>query len=540
MSIIREPLIDLKRGDVLTNDSIVSDMLKYFDRQNDTDTIKGGINSRYAVGIKQVTDPANSSRTIETYVKEDMKLKVDSGLIEAISTGFGQKVVNALATLTTEPGHKFTLRHDQLEGDQLKEAEELLLENRVNGGFETTLVDADRMSVQVGSSAVLLTYSGSTVKYQVVAPSSVRAFFAETVTENEMERSADTKDIEDASVVIIKLDQVDLQVWNYLAIYGRSDIYPLGRYVTYKAAAGSTEIPAVGSIDANDYRGENGTGEVQNPLSVVALENPELALPEYPIGIILGGTTKSASLLPISTSLYHDSVEFDVASSHLLSISQEQARGARVVEVSEQGANQPLPRTLSGYIVAQIGQKVVDFPGNASGSADAMKVKRDLAIDLAAGYSVPDYMVVSEDYTVDASSGIALAVKTRPLKKNREYRIGLNSLQIKKIFDIEKCLIVAHDQDVDDKTAKVLLESTQVWDAGELTLPENKKESAERIKLLGEIGVLDMIAQIREYFQLPTEAEAIEVYEKYRGRATEYPPLRFLPEPGNEGGEFDE
>jgi len=58
-----------------------------------------------------------------------------------------------------------------------------------------------------------------------------------------------------------------------------------------------------------------------------------------------------------------------------------------------------------------------------------------------------------------------------------------------------------------------------------LRLPENKKETADRLMALLDKGIIDVIEAIREYHNCSTDQEAIDIYEKMQERATKYKPL---------------
>jgi hypothetical protein len=153
-----------------------------------------------------------------------------------------------------------------------------------------------------------------------------------------------------------------------------------------------------------------------------------------------------------------------------------------------------------------------------------------MMVDAAAGFSVPDYMVVSEDHTLDASSGIALEVKTRSLIQDRNNRIDENIRSINKIFRIEQIYIELFSK-AEQSTIDLLSECHQVWDAGEFNLPENKKELVDGISVLMGLGLMDTVEGIRKWYQLPNDVEAKAFYEKMKERAEEFPPLNKPDEP---------
>jgi hypothetical protein len=524
MTIERQALAELSVAEAVTANDIVDTMVAFFNRRNDHETIREAVKSRYAIGIKDVKEPG-AKATYETYTKEGVATQVDSGLTETIAIGFGQKIVSALATLTTEPGQTFTLTHETI--NDTSSAEEVLNVNREKGGFDVMLSDADIQSNQVGCSVSYLSWHGDAVKYDYLAPTAVAVFYSERVVDDGQTRAPDKLDLDDAYCVIIRLSQSDFNNYHHLAVFGRSEIYPQGRYVTYESAPNTFRVPEPYRDGAVEWEHN---GKVANPLTVYSDLNPEKDVPEYPIAIIRGGITNAKLLLPTTTSLYDDAVEFDVASSHLLSNSQRASGGTLAISLDDQGVSRPLPRTIDGAMVLYPGQTAEFLQRDAAGTQQAMETLKDLMIHMASGYSVPDYMVVSEDHTVDASSGVAMEVKSKPLKKNRDLRVKQNTKEIDRIFRIEQALIWMFYEG-DDAGKNLLAECDQEWNPGRLTMPESKKDKSARIKELKESGIYDEIEAIRDWYDLATDEEAIEIYNKRKDRAKEFPPLNKPEEP---------
>ncbi len=518
---IRNTDSKIKLLDTLTQEEIVDEMLSYFNRNDEHNQIRASIKQRYGIGIKVNPDPNNAGGNAqETYEKGTFATKVDEGIIEAIASGFGPRVVNALASLFTETGKGFSLTHETI--DDLEEVEEVLQRYREEGGLAAQLVKCDRRSIQVGSSGILVSWSNDGLSYQVISPSELRAYFSETIDENGKIRAVDTADLEDATCITIRLSQVDAVTWNYLAIFGRSEEYPKGRWVYYEAASGDTEIPEVGDKGAMDHEMD---GEVANPLSYYAADNPDDNLPEYPIMIIDGGVTEDTVIMPVYTSLYEDCLSMDTGASHLSATSQDAARGTLALTVDETATGMPLPRSLHGAIALFPGQGVEYHDHNAENSKVALDVMQGLMINIAGGYSVPDYMVVPDDSAISKESGVALMVKTEPLKKARQFRIELNSGAVRKLHQIDTILIHLHSEE-DEALINQLLETSQMWDAGEIKIPETPKDKTERINAAKDSGLMDEIAGIRDYYNLPTDEEAIKIYEQMKDRAADYPPLK--------------
>jgi hypothetical protein len=528
MTLIRQAIADLNDLTRQSYRDVVDDVVKYYNRQTDKSTIRTAMKTRYGVGVKKVDDGvADSGSTIETYAREGFSEKVDAGLEGSLTSGFGPKIVNALATLFTERTQKYSLVHDT--ADDTDPADELLNSHRVYGGYQSTLTKADKLSIQTGSSAVYVSFVRDHCYYQKFSPADITVYFAESgyVKENGVERLVDQRQLEDATAVRIRLSQVDETTWNYLCIFGRSNIYKQGRHVQYQSDSLGADVPNIGEPGVIDWYPE-GSNTVANPLSWYADQNPdEPDLPEYPLAILYGGTTDSGDTMPVSTSLYDDCVEIDLAASHLLSTSQDAAAGTTAITRDATGRSAPLPTNITGKVALPPGMEIQHIDLGADASIDAMKVLKDLQVQVAAGYGVPDYMAISEDHMLEASTGIALAIKTRPLEQARKDRVELNGPFVDKIFQIEKSLISMHSAPGDDEASISLLsECEQQWDAGELKLPENRKEKTERTVQAKEAGFIDIIEAIRRENNLVSDEEAIAFYEKMRDRESDYPDLK--------------
>ena len=540
MTLLRTALINLDNSQKVMRESIIDDMLDYYNRQNDHTQIKENIKNRYGVRIVKETDPNSASVSTETFTRsvknEGFVAQVDAGLVEALSFGFANKISDALGTLFTESGQKFSLIHETME--DIQDQEEIVQRYRDDGGLTAALTICDQQSVKLGSSAVYISFSGNQLNYQVLSPSDLRTFFAETIEEDGVVRATDVTDIEDATAITIRLSQVDFNTWNYLAIYGRSDIWPEGRWVTFQSSNLDVQVPEPGTEGAVDFEIK---GTVANPLSYWANRNTDISVPEYPLAIIYSGLTDTSDVMPYYTSLYADSLEFDLSASHLLSTSQDASRGLTIVQRSPEAMGQPLPRIYTGVTASNPGQTIEHIDFDSIASVNGIQVMQQLMIDYGAAYGVPDFMVTSEDHTVEASSGIALEVKSRPLKKKRNLRIEINRPSVRKVYEIERSFISLFGEE-QESDKRILMESWQAWEPGPFEIPQNKKEQTERIISELNAGLIDIIEAIREKYMFGSDTEAIAMYEKMQERQEQFPPLNQAPEesiPVEEEGEFE-
>jgi len=499
--------------------NIEQEMSEYWGRIGDHAVIKNAIITRYGQWIREdklgdPDDPENTS-TVQTYVRGKFEKLVDAGAIEAIGSGWGHRVVSARSNLFSEPGNKFELVHPTIE--DTVELEEYINEQRKDAGFMSKIQKLDRYSNSYGSSAMLIQGSSGKLSYQVFTPQRVIPFFGDTVIENDVPRFADKSNLEDAYCVVVMLSQEDYDQYNWLAIFARSEDWPDGRYVTFQSD-NPENIPGVDDPGGHDYT--EMTGGPCNPMSVYANQNPELQVPEYPIVVFDGGLADSDECLPLSSSLYRDALQIDVAASHTLSTSQEESRGVKAIERDERAKGYPLPLTLSGPVALYPGQSLNMVQGSGQVIVAAMDTLKQLQADLAAGYGVPDYMVI-RDQSLTSPSGVSIALRTKPLTQVRENRIDENTSEVSKIFKIESIYATLFD----DSAPAQLEECEMIWTPGRMVLPKDRSVESTRIRDEIADGLIDVIEGLRQQYDLPSDDEAIELYDKMAVRREQYPAL---------------
>lgn len=521
MDLIRQILDESRISAALTNENIIDEINAYFERQTDRDEVRSAIKARYGVGITREDDPASAENPYQVYAKGEFNAMVDSGLIEAISIGWGQKIISALATLFTEKGQRYDLVSDTDTDTDTTDSQTYMSDIRERGGYDSSIVDADRKSIQCGAGAVFVTAKHGGLKYQVLTPADVRFYWPISIIDHEGNKwLPDYTDAEDAYAITIRLSMIDQSKFVYLAIFGRSEDWPEGRWCEYTGSPNDMNLPTLGQKDSDDFMID---GAPANPLSYQAnrIDSDDRS-PDYPISIITGQTSSRATPMPTYTTLYQDDKEFTLTASHLLSKTNTESGTTKVLSVGHDGVANPLPKTLDGAITLLPGQSMEPIPGDCENVKAGYETLNMEEVEAAAAYSVPDYMMASDDSMYGAESGIALQVKTRPLVKERQRRERANREAVIKIFDIEKALLNLHYDRPEDKA---LLNLSLEWSAGNLEMPENKKEKAERIISLIKSGVYDTIAGIRELNNFASDGEAEEEYEKMRARSKKFPPL---------------
>lgn len=512
--LLRRSLIEHNYNKVELENQIIDEAIAYFDRTADREAVRTAMKDRFAVGIVRQSnlDENDDSTGYETYRKGLVGKQIDQGLIEAVTSGIGGKITSALANLFTTENQNWEFLRDEEPSD---DAEAFLEAHRKAGGLSTALVDTDFLSCAINGAFLFVDWIGGHLKYHVVVPSCFYAIYHQTITDNGDERAVDYGEIEDATAIVIKMAgslKAHPTEQQYLAIFGRSDEYPHGRMVTYR----SNRWDAIPEIGMGEHEYEVG-GEIANPLSYYAAQNPNEMVPEYPIIAMDGGVVRTASgIVTTTTSLYENCLEIDIAYSRLLKDALNAARGK---DILTNEFNAPLPRSLEGVVSLNKGQGLTIDGRDASNAQNALAVLEGLVVSVGSGYNVPDYMLVSDPATLSASSGVALHIRTQGLINFRDYRIEVNRPQIQRLFEIEKSLLHAYIPE----QAGVLTDVDQSWDAGTITIPEDEEAKTRRIEAARKAGFVDYVRAVKEFHNLATDAEAMALIDKFNERKTEYP-----------------
>lgn len=500
-------------------EEVTSKILGYFGRINDRAQIRNAVIQRFGTGVKKVKDATGV--TWETYTKDGFEQRAINGHIEIVGVGLGHNIVSATATMFTEPGQQFSIV--SADGEEMTDVAEWLADFRADSQYIEGMIQVDEESMQMGVGCLWPDFYEGLLRYRTVDPGKMKVRYDTSIESNGETRPVNYQDIEDSTCVIIETGTIDDQKKTYTAVFGRSYTYPNGRHVSYTSGADGKDVPDVGSPAIYEWR--NTAGEIANPLSQYANDNPDIDLPEYPFVLFYGGHVRRDRLFPLSASLLEESLEADVTASHLRATANDNARGTLALNRDQMAAASPLPDHLYGEVSLEPGQTIERVDADVNGTKIGWEILREETVASAAGYGVPDYMVSSEDHTVEASSGVALKIRTGPLIKFRDKRIAINTPSVGKVFEIEKALIAMFADGEEDLIRK-LETAGQLWDAGEQDLPEEMSDVVETAETLYERGIYDDIEYIRVVYRLPTEAEAIAKYEELKARSEKYPPIK--------------
>jgi hypothetical protein len=433
--------------------------------------------------------------------------------MEVITSGTGRKILGTLSNLFTNPTQSWTYLSEDgkpLEEDDVAE----LFAHREAGGFHNALPQADWISNAVGTGPNLISWSSGHLTYNPFSPACVYARYHDFVMDEGEPRGVDYKNLEDATVVVVETIQASTNTSadqsQFLAFFGRSNDYPFGRMVQY-VSNNWDGWPDVNDPNAIDYRLDS--GEIANPLSWLAATGEGVGV-EYPIIMIDGGISVThEKIAPVSTSLYENCLEIDVAFSRLLKDSLENALGTKAIR---SGMTTHLPRTLSGVVHLMDDQEMqIHFVPNSNAEI-AFKITKEQARAIAESHGVPGYMIISEAGALP-ESGIALAIRTQPLMHNRDTRIRLNKTPVSKMFDIERGLYQVH-------TGEPLLPNTkQVWNPGRFIMPENELDKLTRLSTALDKKAISYVRFIRDLHNLATDDDAVKFIEEINEQNTEFP-----------------
>jgi hypothetical protein len=558
--VVRGPMDELDRAEPMRNASMVNRAIAFADQETDVEQGKELALARFGYGIALEEDVLGQASGNEiyttlsrqqgrisfgghtTYVRPAEQLKIDQGFYPFISTGLFPQIVGATSTLFTQDDQHWDFLKDEINEEDGKpiragDVAEAVMNYRIGGNFAQAIETVDYVSSSVESAILHIYLYGYRLWYDPVLPTNIHVVFGDRVTEfsdedsvNGVERAVNNQNIDDASIVVIRLGDVKTAADDgntkkqarWAAYIGKNETpgYELGRFVTY-TQADYWPIPPLDTDqeDVFDYRhiepGQS-TGPICNPLTYIKEEGKELAeltRAEYPVSILRGGVRKVVDeLLPTSTSLYESCLEIELAWSRLLHGCSESMSGIDVIGLAPGSVE--IPKSLK-KVVLRANQTFQHFD-TASGSEQA-QVLQIITTEISQGRNVPGYMVIGSP-NVQPESGISLAIQSAPLITFRGKRYRVNADSIERIFEIEKGIIGEYRGMV----AKPLLGVKQIHDPGTWNPPRDEATRTEEIVADREAELIDHPEAVRRKHKLKTVAEAEDLILEYEQRDPDY------------------
>lgn len=535
---VRDPLAALRVGARESYDQAVYDVVQYFNRKKNMESIRSAMKARFGTAIIKPNEKRDrpdgqvvrSHRGVEYYVRSEVSDAVELGHIEVIDTGIGIRIVQALGNLLNQPDQYWLYTNkDDDDAEQIEDVEALMNEVREVGGYNTIATELDLLSCMVESGILHIYLRDKQLKYDVVLPCNVWMKYGRNIKiENEdgttTDAFVDYKEIDDASCVIIQTasDGGDYDGApdenQYVAYVGCCTDHLEGRYVMYHSNS-PWPIPDVGD-NAVDYEHEI-KGQHANPLTWMrhhgTPEQQAVATTEYPIVLWRGGHQMiSDDRIPITTSLYDDSVELEIGWSRLARAALLGARGRDLIKMGEDSFK--VPQSLDLPVIGEKDSfEQIGWP--ASHAESGARVFQIITEQVACGFNVPGYMVLGQLSGMNPASGVALAIQSTPLIAFRNRRHKLNRDAMRRQFDIERAMLC-----MEHKEAQKLLKPDvkQKWDPGNWKMPTDELDEQQAITQGLDNKTIDLVAAVKRKHRLATDSEAEAFIEMMQERDPEY------------------
>jgi len=540
--VVREALYKVRADEYRTNNLIIDEMIDFFNRKNDIARLRQELKLKFATRIEEdavegqkdsAVGDSGSVRHLTTGfprldIRELEAAAIDYRHVEVINTGLGSRIVSAIGTLGTEVDQAWQYV-DTTSDTDVDDVQDLIDTVRKYGDFSRALVELDRMSVMVESSWLHIYYKGDQIEYDVVRPSNMFVKFGHKLVykdENgdESPSFVDNTKIEDASAVIIRsrvcddgFDYSGGGTNQYQAYVGACVDFEDGRYVVYRSKD-PWPIPRPGDLSI-EYEHKI-KDKVCNPFTWLLHygdDNERACVStEYPVILWSGGQQFVRDGWPaISTGLYENSLELEIAWSRILRYALSGARGQDVFNI----ANGRMPHSLECFDL-EPGDSYQHTGWASSNSRDAAGVLQIITEQVSGSFSVPGYWVIGSLSGMNPASGISLAIQTAPLISFRNHRYNLNKGQMARVFDIERMLLLLNYK----KDAGGLLSPNikQKWNAGTWKMPTTDLEDAQATTARLDNGTWDLVEGVRHTHRLSTDSEAEQKIEEMRERDPGY------------------
>lgn len=514
--------VDADNGEETTveNKSSVSKAISYMDRTDDYTQLKNFTINRYGTTIKRRNDDDETTSTGESILHYDKFLigkkaaAIAMNNFEIVPTGLYGSVVDEVANL-------FSIKDSRIEaaidGVVNEEVNELLNEHREAGSFWQAMEQLDRFSVAVNVAWLRIGFVSGHIQYDVIRPQSMWLRWPGRIQESyeklqDTERVPSVTEIEDAAAVIVQLSTASGTEDTWQAYAGRSDEYPQGRCVTYKASK-PWPLPDVGT-DAviSEYDID---GAIANPFTWLQnVHGVEKVKFEYPFTFLLGTPSDSdVTLLPVTTTMHKVAMELDSSTSRNLTAANKAANGTTVIKDPQ---NRGLPDSVESYVALRSEQDLTITGRDASNAANTAEIIKDNKRELAESNGVPGYRVLAGSVSAP-ESGSALIIRHQPQIEKRKSRVRLNREQVLRTGYIELQTLALYAEESD-----ILNDASIQWNPGEWRPPVPRGEVIDDVTKMKSLGVIDIIEITREIYQLNSRDEARDLLEQFRQANEEF------------------
>ena len=529
-SIVRQPLRELKKASVDSDNEIIHDALEFATCKDDFDQVLEALKMRYATVIKggagnEDQDFPTGKEYYKVGTREGESAKFYIGHYATIVTGVMQTIARTISCLFTSPYQRWQFTKGEKNAEDIEAA---INDHREVGGFEASILACDYIACCVDSALLHVFPKGEWLAYECVWPSEVTAVFPKEIIETisdrrEVRRFPDRTDLEDASAVVIKLgkseDALDANpdACTWMAYVGANLENQYGRMVTYSQAE-FWPIPAIGDTSKilSEYE-RDGVGPC-NPMTYVrSLTKSAIGGGnEYPLTVIRGDRRFGASTcIPKSNTLFRVCIEIEKQWSHLLHNADACATGIKTLNLGQ--GDYQTPKSLDIVVLKGLDASFNIVSQNSSGVQVHLDTLTAGTRSIGASRGVPPYVVIGAAPS-QPESGISLAIRTQPLVDGRNLRITLNRQAVGKIFHIEKSLLVEMNPALDS----ALRDSSMSWHAGEWVPPRDPGVYTDELLKQRDAGFIDHFEGLRRANGLPTIEAAIELDKTFSERDKDY------------------
>jgi hypothetical protein len=405
-----------------------------------------------------------------------------------------------------------------------------LEDDRTAAFHDRRMARLDLLACGIGSAVCMPSASIRGLKYEPFDPGKIWVVYADEIYLDGEPATADRNDIDDASLVVLQLSDVsDDNKRKYVAMFGRSVEYPVGRMVQYYAESWH-EIPDVGEAAAVEYVMSGGfqngayIDEVANPLTMYQDESRNYDSPEYPIiNWQMDQTADGTGLFPMAGTMLFD-VMFDLDVEYSRDI-ESAGRSARGAWLGKDPKSLGFDRSISeGESVGKRDQEVQLLSHSADNALKAAEVLRGALEQIGGAYNVPSHKITTKD-SMQVASGFALQIMDSPLTNDRVMRAMINRSSMRRKFFIE----CAFANFVSGKTV-VPLDADEMWTPKTPESAESPEERRAEIDWQLEKGFKSIADLAMDINNLETREAALEMIE--RNKAENSKGTKTAPAPG--------
>ena len=397
---------------------------------------------------------------------------------------------------------------------------------RAKSSHDRRMGRIDLLATGIGSDGGWVQITPRGYLYQSFDPSRAYVVFADEITYGDKLATPDKNNIEDASVVVICLDERFVnedgtaEKW-YIAMFGKSENYPNGRMVKYHTNSWhDIPKPGNGGVDYTigaEFSETATIEEIANPLTLYSIKTKGKSGVEYPVfDWRMDRTGDGTGVFPVSGTLAFDLLfDLDVEISRGIESAGRSARGAWFVDdPRSQGFSSGSPS--EGDHLLGKDQEPTLLSHSASNAAQAHATILDQYEQIASSFNVPAHHVTTRK-AIQANSGYALDVMNMPLTNDRRMRHRQNAEEMQRKFAMERALL-----NYMSDTEKIPLGAVEKWIPGKMHKPENLEEvraQSDWELTNGFDSIVDLMVEIKA---LESREQAIEFLERNKEENAKY------------------